>query len=116
MKNVFLYLLVVVTIIALYGVAYAGMPEEPAGKKLFIDSKCNMCHGVQSAAIETKSKKKDIPDLSGVGSHRKADFLKKYLLKQEKVNDKNHPATFKGSDADLAKLVEWLGTLKEAKK
>lgn len=116
MKSVFLYLLVVVTIIALYGAAFAATPEDAPGKKVFLDAKCNTCHAVQAVGIEAKSKKKENPDLSGVGSKVKVDFMKKYLTKQEKLNDKNHPAAFKGSDEDLAKMVNWLGSLKEAKK
>lgn len=115
MKNVIAYILFLFTILALYGAAFAAAGEEPAGKKIFVDSKCNTCHAVQVAKIETKSKK-PAPDLSAVGSTHKADFLKKYLTKAEKINDKAHPAAFKGSDDDLKKVADWLGSLKAPKK
>jgi len=115
MKSVIAYLLFLFVIVALYGAAFASVGEEPAGKKVFLDSKCNTCHAIQVAKIETKSKK-PAPDLSAVGSKHKADFIKKYITKQEKVNDKAHPTQFKGSDDDLKKVAEWLGSLKTAKK
>ncbi|MCE1188969.1 MAG: cytochrome c [Ignavibacteria bacterium] len=116
MKNVLLYLLTAVMIVALYGAAFANTPDEPAGKKVFTDAKCSACHSVQTAGIEAKMKKKDTPDLGGIVTKKNAELVKKYLVKQEKINDKNHPAQFKGTPEELAKLVEWLGTVKEAPK
>ena len=117
MKNVFFYLLVVFAIVALYGFAYAKPAgEENPGKKIFVEAKCNGCHAVEKAGIEAKMKKKTNPDLSTVGSKQKPDFIKKYIMKQEKMNDKLHPVAFKGTDGDLAKLVQWLGSLKETTK
>ena len=114
MKNVLAYILFLFFIIALYGVAFAGPGEEPAGKKVFVDSKCGTCHAVESAKLVTKSKK-PAPDLSSIGTAKKADFLHKYLMKQEKIEGKAHPVAFKGSEEDLKKLTEWLGTLKAKK-
>lgn len=108
-----MYLLVVLGIVALYGFAYAGPSAELAGKKVFIDAKCGVCHSVDKAGIELKTKKKNIPDLSTVGATVKPEVLKKYIMKQEKINDKNHPTAFKGSDEDLTKLVQWLSSLKK---
>ncbi len=115
MKNVIAYILFLFFIVALYGAAFASAGDEPAGKKVFVDAKCNTCHAVQSVKIDTKSKK-PAADLSTVGSKHKADFMKKYLVKQEKMNEKAHPVAFKGSDEDLKKLSDWLGSLKAAKK
>lgn len=115
MKNIIAYILFLFFIVALYGAAFASAGEEPAGKKVFIDAKCNTCHAVQVVKIDTKSKK-PAADLSAIGSKHKTDFLKKYVVKQEKMNDKPHPVAFKGSDEDLKKLSEWLGSLKTAKK
>lgn len=111
MKNILIYLALVITIVALYGFAFtlAGNPEGD-GKKVFVDNKCNMCHTVKSAGIE--SKKSDASDLSAVGKDQTAEFLMKYLKKEAKLNDKDHKSAFKGSDEDLKILVDWLQTLK----
>lgn len=111
MKNVLIYLSLVVMIVALYGFAFT-IADQPSddGKKVFVDSKCSMCHTVKSAGIE--SKKSDATDLSAVGKDQTVEFLTKYLKKEAKLNDKDHKSAFKGSDEDLKKLVDWLLTLK----
>ena len=111
MKNIIIYLGLIITVVALYGFAFTIAGNEDAdGKKIFVDSKCNMCHTVTSAGIE--SKKSDATDLSTVGKDQTVEFLTKYLKKETKLNDKDHKSSFKGSDEELAKLVEWLLTLK----
>jgi cytochrome c5 len=111
MKNVLIYLGLIVTIVALYGFAYTIADQKSDdGKKIFVDNKCQMCHTVQSAGIE--SKKSDASDLSAVGKDKTAEFLTKYLKKEAKLNDKDHKSSFKGSDEDLKVLVDWLLTLK----
>jgi hypothetical protein len=110
-KNIIIYLGLVITIVALYGFAFTiDNGDDVDGKKIFIDSKCNMCHTVTLAGIE--SKKSDATDLSSVGEDRTVEFLTKYLKKETKLNDKDHKSSFKGTDEDLNKLVEWLLTLK----
>lgn len=111
MKNILIYLGLVITIVALYGFAFTIADDKSEdGKKVFVDNKCNMCHTVTSAAVE--SKKSDAVDLSTVGKDRTVEFLTKYLKKEAKLNDKDHKSSFKGTDEDLTKLVEWLSTLK----
>jgi len=111
MKNVLIYLGLIVTIVALYGFAYTIADQKSDdGKKIFVDNKCQMCHTVKSAGIE--SKKSDASDLSAVGKDKTAEFLTKYLKKEAKLNDKDHKSSFKGSDEDLKVLVDWLLTLK----
>jgi cytochrome c5 len=111
MKNILIYLGVVVSIVALYGFAFTIADQSSDdGKKVFVDNKCSMCHTVTSAGIE--SKKSDAVDLSKVGKDRTVEFLTKYLKKETKLNDKDHKASFKGSDEDLTILVQWLSTLK----
>jgi cytochrome c5 len=111
MKNIIIYLSLIVTIVALYGFAFTlGSNPDTDGKQVFIDSKCSMCHTVTSADIT--SKKSDATDLSTVGKDKTEEFLLKYLKKEAKLNDKDHKSTFKGSDDDLKKLVSWLLTLK----
>lgn len=115
MKNIIAYLSIIIAIVALYGFAFTlSTNDDPAGKKLFVDNKCNMCHTVKSAAIE--SKKSDATDLSNVGAEMKSEDIVKYLKKEMKLNGKDHKTAFKGSDEDLKKLVEWLSTLKTESK
>jgi len=57
------------------------------GKTVFTEAKCFTCHAIVAEKIETTSKKKN-PDLSGIGAKFDAEFLKKFLNKEEKVNDK----------------------------
>lgn len=111
MKNILIYLGLVITIVALYGFAFTIADQQNEdGKKIFVDNKCNMCHTVTTAAIE--SKKSDAVDLSTVGKDKTIEFLTKYLKKEAKLNDKDHKSAFKGSDEDLKVLVDWLLTLK----
>jgi cytochrome c2 len=111
MKNIITYLSIITVIVALYGFAFTlSSNDDPAGKKIFIDNKCNMCHTVKSAGIE--SKKSDATDLSNVGAQMKSEDIMKYLKKEMKLNNKDHKTAFKGSDEELTKLVEWLSTLK----
>lgn len=115
MKNIVAYLTIIVAIVALYGFAFTFTSnDDPAGKKIFVDQKCNMCHTVKSVGIE--SKKSDASDLSNVGAEMKSEDMIKYLKKEMKLNGKDHKTAFKGSDEDLKKLVDWLSTLKTESK
>ncbi len=94
----------------------------PAGQQVFMDAKCNMCHTVYSAGIgepptedaEEAGQQEGPPDLSTAGAERDAEWLSLFLQKKEMLHDKKHMKRFKGSDEDLAALVEWLLTLKPA--
>lgn len=80
------------------------------GKELFVNSKCNTCHSVGVWNIEQKNKSPNnkAPDLSKSKSDLDKELLRKYLLKEESLNDKKHPVAFKGSEEDLQTLVEEL--------
>lgn len=93
--------------IFLFGAASSKF-DEPAGQKVFVDQKCMTCHSVEPANLISKSTKKDIPDLSKIEGELDADFLKLYLMKKEKLHDKDHPMAFKGSEDDLASIVDWI--------
>ncbi len=94
---------------------------EPAGKKLFIDSKCNICHSIQAQGIAKKGAavkpgdKKAPPDLSTVGDQRSADWIAKFVTKKETLNEKKHPKGWTGKEEDLKTLSEWLASLKKTK-
>lgn len=96
--------------------------EEPAGKAIFVASKCQSCHSVKAASIATEGEQtapepgeKAPPDLSEVGAKHKAEFLKGFLTKKEMLNGKKHMKKFAGTEEDLTKLTDWLLTLKPAK-
>jgi len=43
-------------------------------------------------------------------------LLKSFLLKEAQINAKDHKMKFKGTDAELNTLAEWLSTLKTEQK
>jgi cytochrome c553 len=112
-KNLVLYLLFISAIVLAYGFTYSLNPADPAGKQVFMDKKCNSCHTVETAGVT--SKKKDASDLSTTGDTYNADFLKKYLMKEEKIEDTAHKTAFKGTDQELDDLVKWIESLKAKK-
>jgi hypothetical protein len=115
MKDTFLFVLFISAIVALFAFAFSfSQDQELNGKQIFIDGKCNNCHTVNS--IEITSKKDDAVDLSNAGSVDDAQLIKSYLLKETKINDNDHKMKFKGSDAELDTLAEWLASLKTEKK
>lgn len=91
---------------------------KPDGKTIFTDNKCQSCHTITALGVERKKSaddektEKDPPDLSGVGIERNSAWMTKYLLKKESIKDEKHLKKFKGSEADLAVLTQWLETLK----
>ena len=111
MKNTFLFILFISAIVALFAFAFSFSQDQKIdGKQVFIDNKCTTCHSVNS--MEITSKKENAVDLSNVGSEVKAESLKSYLLKEARINEKEHKLKFKGNDEELNALVDWLATLK----
>ena len=111
MKNTFLYILFISAIVALFGFAFSfSKGQDLDGKLIFIEKKCNNCHQVTS--LEITSKKDDAVDLSNAGSAGDAQLIKSYLLKEAKLNDKDHKLKFKGSEAELNALSDWLASFK----
>ena len=111
MKNTVLYVLFISAIVALFAFAFSFSQDKGLdGKTVFVDSKCTTCHSVTS--MDITSKKDEAFDLSNAGALGDADLMKSYLLKEAKVNDKDHKLKFKGSDEELKALVDWLMTLK----
>lgn len=90
--------------------------EAATGAQLFEDGKCQLCHSVEAAGIEAKKKSDKYPDLSHMSGDYDAELLTAYLNKKETINDKKHPMPFRGSDEEMATLVNWLLELHEANK
>jgi len=111
MKNTLLFILFISAIVALFAFAFSFSQEKGLdGKEIFMDNKCNTCHTVTS--MEITSKKTNAVDLSNAGSAGDAKLLKTFLLKESKINDKEHKLKFKGSEEELDTLINWLLTLK----
>lgn len=83
------------------------------GKAVFLEAKCNTCHAISSAEIEAKNKSANnkAPDLSKIDIKYEKDFLKKYLQKEESINEKKHPVAYKGTDEDLEILLSFILSL-----
>ena len=110
--------------------AHAEEAKKAEGHELFLKYKCQSCHSIAAAGIEKKKSaaadeaeeataeksKKEPPDLSAVGVAHKADWMAAFLMKKEKTKEgKLHTKKFKGTDAELKKVVAWLETMKDAK-
>ena len=106
----------------------AGAARAADGKAVFTQLKCNSCHAISSQGIkvveeegeeaeeegdDAASKPKDLSD---VGTHRTAAWIKDWLMKKVDLDGKKHRKKFEGKPADLEALATWLATLKEAKK
>lgn len=114
MKNTFFFMLFISAIIGLFAIAFSFAQDKGIdGKNIFIDAKCNNCHTATS--MDITSKKDDATDLSNVGTVGDAQLIKSYLLKEAKINDKEHKTKFKGTEEELNNLVNWLFTLKTVK-
>jgi len=110
--------------------AWAEEAKGGKGKEIFTQYRCMACHSVKAQAIEKKAvveeeeapaagaaaAKKKPPDLSGVGVERDAAWMTKWLLKQEKIDGLFHKKKFRGTDAELKSLTDWLATLKTDEK
>jgi len=110
MKTTVMLVLGMFLLIFLAAAAHA--QNEPAGQKLFMDNKCNMCHSVTSAKIDKKMATSKGADLSNVGATHDAAWLTKWLNKEVDLEGKKHSATAKLSEADMKTLTDWLATLK----
>ena len=107
-------------VLAILAFAFLAFPkmtyaDEPAGKKLFLDNKCNTCHSIESQDIKRTLASSKAPDLSTVGDTRDADWISQFLQKKVDLDGKKHSKGWTGKDEDLKTLSEWLASLKKAK-
>jgi len=93
----------------------AGAALAADAQELFVAGKCQRCHSIESQGIAAKPKEGDedeVHDLSKVGGERTAEWIQKFLRKQETLEGKKHKQKYRGSDADLETLATWLASLK----
>lgn len=103
-----------------FGLASAAHADDEAGKAIFLEQECNGCHTIKALSIaveevaddDEEKDDREPPDLSGVGNERDKTWIAKYMIKREKIDDKDHPRRFRGSKDELATLATWLETLK----
>ena len=83
------------------------------GKEIFLAQKCNLCHSVESQGIEAKAKSEKMkgPNLDGCCTDLEASALTGYLKKETEMDGAKHKGTFKGTDEELAALIDWLKSL-----
>jgi cytochrome c peroxidase len=105
--------------------------EDAPGLTLFKKNGCNECHAISALGVEKetkkksgdaaaesaekdgeKKKKKEAPDLSGVGLDREAKWISAYLNKEEAIDGEKHEKRFKGSESDRRTIAMWLASLK----
>ncbi len=97
--------------------------EASKGEKLFVKHRCTSCHSVKAVGIEKKAgdaeegaaeaakAKRKPPDLSGVGLDHDAAWFSKWLQKKETVEGRTHMKKFRGTDAELKTLTQWIASL-----
>lgn len=99
--------------------------KAPDGKPIFIKYKCIMCHEIGSQGILKQGNTKAdttwmttvgrAPDLSGVGRVHGEKWFRGWLQRTETIHDRRHLLKFRGSDVELAVLVQWLESLDDEK-
>ncbi len=104
-----------VALVLAIGFTVSSTVDAADAKEIFLGQKCNLCHTIDSQGIAKTSDKMKAPDLSNAsGLIESADWLKSFLKKQVKKDDKNHLREFKGTDEELDAVVQWLMTLKKS--
>jgi mono/diheme cytochrome c family protein len=101
--------------VPMLAVPAAQAAADPPGKAVFMAQKCNMCHGIESQQIARTSKSESMkgPDLSNVGGAHLAPWIVQFLKKEvAATSGKKHGKEWKGTDAELQQLADWLATLK----
>jgi hypothetical protein len=107
MKKVYVFVSLLLIIVCLSWIQSNSEDVKKDGKTLFIDGKCNMCHAIAKLEIEVKNKNSKAPDLGTIDMKDKSDFMMKYLVKEETMNEKKHPVKFAGTGEELKTLVDW---------
>lgn len=81
------------------------------GKTIYLATKCQLCHSIQSDGID-RTGKKEYSDLSKIGTKRTAEWIVKYLKKQETIDGVKHMKVLTNNDAEIETLAKWLASHK----
>jgi len=84
--------------------------QDPDGKKILEENKCDKCHSVSTVGIEAEKTTGKMAggDLIDLGEKYEAEWISKYIKKEADKEGKSHKKEFKGSDEELQALVDWL--------
>lgn len=108
-KNIFSSLaigIVAVLFLGITGFAQEEGAQIEAGKKIYSEMKCPMCHKMDGVGGKIG------PELSGVGSRKDAEWIKGFLKDPKSVIPDTKQPPFKGTDEQLEAIVTYLGSLK----
>lgn len=99
---------------ALVVASAAGSAFAADGKALFLSHGCDKCHAVSTHDVTAtaKSEKMRGPDLATVDLGGDAAWIVQLVTKQTLLDGKKHKGTFKGDEADLRTIAEWIKGLK----
>ncbi|UCF36544.1 MAG: cytochrome c [Acidobacteriota bacterium] len=88
--------------------AREGSGSADAGKQVFLDQKCDLCHDVSTAGITAKTKSAAMkgPDLVNIATDEAA--IAAYLKQESEMNGKKHKKAIKGSDDEIASVVAFI--------
>lgn len=102
-------------LVGLLLVAAAGLAEENPGREAFVAAKCDQCHAVASVEIVATTKLESAigPDLGGYVTETPGELLR-FLQREVEIEGSKHKKPFKGTDEELAVILDWLGTLEPA--
>ncbi len=107
MKILSLVMCLAIIVLAL-GSLMAQQAKVLDGKQIFLAQKCDSCHMVSSAGIESKSKTMKA-DLTGRLADRDATAIADMLRKKGNMKSgKPHLKAFTGTDEELGALIAWL--------
>jgi cytochrome c2 len=91
--------------------ALAAAPQAVAqGQDVFLAQKCNLCHSVESAGIEAKTKSEKLfgGDLSDVTTRHEEAWIAQYIKREVQKDGEDHKREFTGTDEELQALIDWL--------
>jgi mono/diheme cytochrome c family protein len=91
--------------------AYASTAgDSAAGKTIFLEQHCNLCHSLESDGIQRiiKSPAAAGPDLGGVVAKKGPEWTKKWLLREVEIKGQKHRKVLHLEDQQLTTLISWL--------
>jgi nitric oxide reductase subunit C len=108
-KNIFSNMAIGIVSVLFFGItgfAQEGGAQVGAGKKIYNEMKCPMCHKIDGVGGKIG------PDLSGVGSRKDAQWIKGFLKDPKSIIPDTKQPPFKGTDEELEAVVTYLMSLK----
>lgn len=109
----------VAVIVMMAGLALPSAASEGAGEgggsELFVSLRCQLCHAVPAASIEAKAKSDKVkgPDLGTAEIQLTAEEMTSFIRRESQIDGQEHKKEFKGSDEELAAIVDWLVELSD---